>query len=64
MQTDSRAYLNQYSVWGARTHDPANTQNIKHPNANFLYNNGAAGATVPVAPNSRYLSPNASTYLL
>lgn len=58
---DERSYLNQYSVWGVRQHDPFNTDNIK--TVNSMSRIDANKVYYPEPPKSRYLSPNAATYL-
>jgi len=60
---EERTYLNTFSVWGAKQHDPARTEHIK--SVDPIYNRRVFhGFRVFAAPTtSRFLSAQPSTYL-
>ncbi len=60
---EERAYLNTFTIWGARQHDPAMTDNIKSVDPMFDRNVYKGFKVWPKPPTSRFLSPVPATYL-
>lgn len=63
-QFEERAYLNTFSVWGVKQHDPAMTDHIKSVDPRFDRHVYPGKRVFPKPPTSRFLSENASTYLM
>lgn len=61
---EERRYLNTLTIWGAKQHDPAMTENIKSVDPMFDRHVYRSFRVFPKPPTSRFLSENAATYLL